>query len=224
MIELVGIRKVYPLGGEEIAALDGVSFHIRAGEFVAIIGPSGSGKSTLMHIMGCLDKPTEGSYKLDDSLVSAMRAEELAYIRSRKIGFIFQGFQLLPRLSAVDNVALPLALRGIDRHARRMAATEALERVGLGARLEHRPTQLSGGQQQRVAIARALIGQPPVILADEPTGNLDTQSGAEVLRILHGLHEQGTTVVLITHDPSVAQQATRRIAVRDGRIVRDTVV
>ncbi len=222
MIELTEIRKVYPMGGASVAALDGVSLRIRAGEFVAIVGPSGSGKSTLMHIMGCLDQPTSGGYRLDGVEVSGLRTPELDGIRNRKIGFIFQGFQLLPRLSAVENVELPLTLAGVDRRTRRARAAEALARVGLEGRMEHKPTQLSGGQQQRVAIARALVSRPPVILADEPTGNLDAQASAEVLDILHGLHEQGNTIVLITHDIGVAQQAARRIAVKDGNIVPES--
>ena len=217
MIELTDIRKVYAMGGASVAALDGVSLSIRAGEFVAIVGPSGSGKSTLMHIMGCLDQPTSGRYVLDGALVSGLRPGALAAIRNQKIGFIFQGFQLLPRLSAVENVELPLALAGMERRFRRQRAAEALARVGLASRMDHRPSQLSGGQQQRVAIARALVTKPPVLLADEPTGNLDPQASAEVLDILHGLHREGNTIVLITHDVGVAQQATRRIAVKDGR-------
>ncbi len=219
MIELTDIRKVYSMGGTAVAALDGVSLSIQAGEFVAIVGPSGSGKSTLMHIMGCLDQPTSGRYMLDGGLVSDLRGSALATIRNRKIGFIFQGFQLLPRLSAVENVELPLTLAGVERRIRRQQAAEALNNVGLASRMEHRPMQLSGGQQQRVAIARALVSKPPVLLADEPTGNLDPQSSAEVLDILHGLHAQGNTIVLITHDVGVAQQAARRIAVKDGSIV-----
>ena len=218
MIELTDIHKVYAMGGTSVAALDGVSLSIRAGEFVAIVGPSGSGKSTLMHIMGCLDQPTSGSYMLDGALVSGLRPGALAAIRNRKIGFIFQGFQLLPRLSAVENVELPLTLAGMERRMRRQRAAEALAKVGLMSRMDHRPSQLSGGQQQRVAIARALVAKPPVILADEPTGNLDPQASVEVLDILHHLHGEGNTIVLITHDGGVAQQAARRIAVKDGRV------
>jgi len=218
MIELTDIRKVYAMGGALVAALDGVSISIRAGEFVAVVGPSGSGKSTLMHIMGCLDQPTSGRYVLDGALVSHLRPGALAAIRNRKIGFIFQGFQLLPRLSAVENVELPLTLAGVERRMRRHRAAEAIARVGLEGRMDHKPSQLSGGQQQRVAIARALVTKPPVILADEPTGNLDPQASAEVLDILRGLHGEGNTIVLITHDGWVAQQAARRIAVREGLV------
>lgn len=221
MIELTDIRKVYPMGGTPVAALDGVSLTIRAGEFVAIVGPSGSGKSTLMHIMGCLDRPTSGRYLLDGGVVSDLQGDALAAIRNQKIGFVFQGFQLLPRLSAVENVELPLTLAGKDRRARRALAADALARVGLEHRMDHKPMQLSGGQQQRVAIARALVSKPPVILADEPTGNLDAQASAEVIEILHSLHAQGNTIVLITHDVGVAQQAVRRIAVKDGVIVQE---
>jgi putative ABC transport system ATP-binding protein len=218
VIRLTNIRKVYPMGGGEVAALAGVSLHIRAGEFVAIVGPSGSGKSTLMHIMGCLDRATSGAYALDGLPVSDLPGRALADIRNRKIGFVFQGFQLLPRLTALENVELPLTLRGADRKARRDAAEQALARVGLAERMEHRPMQLSGGQRQRVAIARALVGQPPVILADEPTGNLDAQASGEVMALLQALHGQGSTVVLITHDAAVARRAARRVLVRDGRI------
>jgi len=218
MIELTDIRKVYAMGGTSVAALDGITLSIRAGEFVAIVGPSGSGKSTLMHIMGCLDQPTSGLYVLDGAPVSGLRAGALAAIRNHKIGFIFQGFQLLPRLSAAENVELPLTLAGMERRLRRQRAAEALAKVGLTSRMDHRPSQLSGGQQQRVAIARALVANPPVILADEPTGNLDPQSSEEVLEILHCLHGEGSTIVLITHDGGVAQQAARRIAVKDGLV------
>jgi putative ABC transport system ATP-binding protein len=219
MIEIQDIEKVYRLGDMEVRALDGVSFKVEPGEWVAIMGPSGSGKSTLMNIIGCLDQPTSGSYRLDGTEVARMNDDQLAAVRNRKIGFVFQGFNLLSRTTALANVELPLVYAGI--HDRRQRAEAALQRVGLGDRLNHRPNELSGGQQQRVAIARALITDPAIILADEPTGNLDSKSGAEIMDILRGLHNQGMTIVMVTHDPDIAMQCKRIVHIRDGKVHKD---
>lgn len=221
MIRTEELTKLYPLGEKTVAALDGVSLHIRQGEYAAIIGPSGSGKSTLMHLLGCLDQPTSGAYYLHGRDVSTLSPQDLAKVRGEEIGFVFQGFQLLPRLTAEENVALPLLLRGVPARQRELRARALLEQVGLGERLRHRPGQLSGGQQQRVAVARALARNPSVILADEPTGNLDGQATKDVLALLEGLHREGRTVVLITHDPAVACRARRQIAIAGGKIVAD---
>ena len=218
MIQINNITKTYPFGGLHVAALNDVTLHIRPQEYVSIVGPSGSGKSTLMNIIGCLDTPTSGSYLLDGLNVSGLSANELANIRSRKIGFVFQGFHLLPRLTALENVALPLLLQGIPKNIREGRAAEALKQVGLSQRMGHKPSQLSGGQQQRVAIARALIHNPRVLLADEPTGSLDEQSTREVLTLLEGLHQKGNTIVLITHDAAVAERADRRVSVSAGYV------
>lgn len=218
LIELERVSKVYE-GGERVTALADVSLTIDRGEFVAVVGQSGSGKSTLMNILGCLDLPSGGRYRLDGVDVSRASAATLAQVRSRQIGFVFQGFHLIPSLTALENVELPLIYRGMGRDERRRRAEESLRRVGLSQRMRHRPNELSGGQQQRVAIARALAAQPPLILADEPTGNLDSTSGAEIMAMLHALHQDGHTVVLITHDAAVAQQAQRRIEIKDGRVV-----
>ena len=222
MAHLIDVRdacKIYRQGGEEIRALDHVSFWVDEGEFVAIIGQSGSGKSTLMNLLGCLDAPTSGSYFLDGQDVSQLGEAELSRIRNREIGFVFQGFNLIPSLDAAENVELPLLYRGIPRAERRQLSRRALQSVGLENRLHHLPSQMSGGQQQRVAVARAIAASPPVLLADEPTGNLDSRSGAEVMGILRRLNGQGKTVVLITHDPGIASQAGRTVTIQDGRIV-----
>ena len=222
-VEAVDVRRSYQLDGLAVEALRGVTLRIDPGEYVAIIGPSGSGKSTLMHLLGCLDRPTSGALRVGGRDVDRMSDAELAELRNHTIGFVFQAFQLLARTSAVENVALPLVYRGVRRAERRRRAIEALEAVGLGHRLGHRPGQLSGGEQQRVAIARALVTDPAVLLADEPTGNLDTRSGEEVLGILGRLNaERGVAVVVVTHDADVAARARRRIYVRDGLIEADT--
>ena len=218
VIQLDDVRKTYRTGDIEVAALDGVSLRIDRNEFVAVTGPSGSGKSTLMHILGCLDTPTSGVYRLAGHDVSALDADELADVRNLLIGFVFQQFHLLPELSAWRNVELPLVYAGVSRSDRRRRALEALDRVGLADRADHKPGELSGGQQQRVAVARALVTEPALILADEPTGNLDSTSTADVLSLLDELHEQGCTIVLITHEHDVAERAHRQVVVRDGRI------
>lgn len=221
MIDIDDLSKVYNMNGNEdnrVYALNHVNLHIKEHEFVSIIGPSGSGKSTLMNMLGCLDVPTEGSYKLDGKEVSKMKDDELAEVRNRTIGFVFQGFNLLPKLDAVENVELPLIYQGVSAKERRERAVKALESVGLGKRIHHKPSELSGGQQQRVAIARALITNPPLILADEPTGNLDSKSGREVIEIFKSLNKNGNTIVLITHDNGVANQAQRVIRIQDGKL------
>ncbi|MDN5363358.1 MAG: putative transport system ATP-binding protein [Eubacteriales bacterium] len=224
MIELVNISKIYRTGAVAVKALDGVSLTVQPGEMVAIMGPSGSGKTTLMNIIGCLDVPTEGRYLLEGKEVSRLKEDELAEIRNKKIGFVFQNFNLLPRLTALENVELPLIYRGMGAAERRERAEKALTMVGLADRMHHRPLELSGGQQQRVAIARALAGDPPIILADEPTGNLDSRAGAEVMTILKELNRNGKTVILITHDSQIANQAGRIIRIRDGRIAPEEEV
>ena len=221
LIEVEDLVKVYRTGDVELRALDGVSFSVAHGEFVAVMGPSGSGKSTTMNMLGCLDSPTQGRYLLDGRDVARLSGDELARVRNVKLGFVFQGFNLLPRLSAVDNVALPLVYAGVPARERRERAREALERVGLGARLGHRPNQMSGGQQQRVAIARALVGRAPLILADEPTGNLDTRTSEEIMDLLVEVNREGKTVVLVTHEPDIAAYARRVLHFKDGRLVSD---
>ncbi len=219
MIQLTGITKEYQMGTQVVHALRGVDLTIDKGEMVSIMGPSGSGKSTLMNVIGCLDLPTSGTYVLDGLDVSAMSDNDQARVRNKRIGFVFQQFNLLPRTSAIKQVALPLMYGGIHRHERFERARAALESVGLGDRIDHRPDELSGGQQQRVAIARALVVEPSIILADEPTGALDTQSGEEILNIFSDLNrERGMTVVMVTHDPDVARHTQRTIWIRDGRI------
>jgi putative ABC transport system ATP-binding protein len=218
-VEAVDVRRSYRLDGISVEALRGVSLRIDPGEYVAVVGPSGSGKSTLMHLLGCLDRPTAGELRVGGRDVATLSDAELAELRNHTIGFVFQSFQLLGRTSALDNVGLPLVYRGVRRAERRERAAAALTAVGLGHRLEHRPGQLSGGEQQRVAIARALVGEPRLLLADEPTGNLDTASGMEVMAILDGLVvDRGVAVVVVTHDPEIAALARRRIRVRDGRL------
>ncbi|EAX46693.1 ABC transporter related [Thermosinus carboxydivorans Nor1] len=221
-IELSDITKIYQMGDTPVAALAGVTLKIREGEFTAIMGPSGSGKSTLMNILGCLDRPTSGSYLLDGQEVSSLTDDELALTRNKKIGFVFQNFNLLPRMSAIDNVALPLVYAGVGVKERQKRAAAALAAVGLEHRMNHLPNELSGGQRQRVAIARALVNEPSIIMADEPTGALDTKSGNEVMEIFQSLNSCGRTIILVTHEPDIAAYARRVIHVRDGRIVRDT--
>ncbi len=225
LITLDHVHKVYRMGDMEIHALRGVSLHIRPGEFIAIMGASGSGKSTMMNILGCLDKPTRGQYFLEGQDVSKLSKDELADIRNRKIGFVFQGFNLLARTSAIENVELPLLYLGAKHSERVKRATESLELVGLGQRLHNMPNQLSGGQQQRVAIARALVNRPSIILADEPTGNLDSRTSIEVMDVFQYLNqERGITVALVTHEPDIAQYAKRVVVFKDGKIKRDYMV
>ncbi|MBQ7580478.1 MAG: ABC transporter ATP-binding protein [Clostridia bacterium] len=221
LIEINNVKKIYNPGENEVRALDGVSLKIENGEFVAIIGQSGSGKSTLMNMLGLLDKCTSGEYYMDGVDVSKMDDDELSDIRNKKIGFIFQGFNLIPSLTAKGNVELPLIYRGMKKAERSELSTKALEMVGLGQRMDHLPSEMSGGQQQRVAIARAVAAKPPIILADEPTGNLDSKSGAEVMKIIKDLHNGGRTIILITHDNEIALEAQRIIRIHDGRIVED---
>lgn len=221
LVEIKDVCKVYNPGENEVRALDHVSVTIDEGEFVAIIGQSGSGKSTLMNMLGCLDVPTSGLYRLHGHDVSELDDNELSDIRNREIGFIFQGFNLIPNLTALENVELPLIYRGVGKAKRVELAKQALEKVGLGHRIDHKPSEMSGGQQQRVAIARAIAQAPPIILADEPTGNLDSRSTQEIMGILKALHEDGRTVILITHDNEIAERAKRVIKIKDGRIETD---
>ena len=218
IIALEGVSRTYTSGRLAVPALVSVDLRIDRGEFVAIIGPSGSGKSTMMNILGCLDRPTSGRYILDGTPVDTLDDDGLARLRSRAIGFVFQSYNLLPRTTALENVSAPLMYQGVGRRERHARAQAALERLGLGDRLDHEPTELSGGQQQRVGIARALVTEPALLLADEPTGNLDSHSGAEVIELFHALHASGRTIILITHDPEVAAVADRQVHIRDGRI------
>ncbi|MFN3652973.1 MAG: ABC transporter ATP-binding protein [Armatimonadota bacterium] len=222
MLELTGIRKIYTMGDQEVRALDGVDLQVEEGEFVAIMGPSGSGKSTLMHILGLLDAPTAGSYRLDGEEVSDLDEVELAQVRNRTIGFIFQSFNLLPSFTALENVELPMVYGGV--RGRRERARQALERVGLANRMDHKPTELSGGQQQRVAIARAVAAEPRILMADEPTGNVSTQQGEEIMQIFQELNDEGVSVIVVTHEPHIARHSRRLVQVRDGRIVADDAI
>ncbi len=221
VIDCRGVERRFRMGEADVQALRGVSLRVDRGEYVAIVGPSGSGKSTLMNILGCLDSPSGGSYRLDGEPVERLSDAELAAVRNRKIGFVFQTFNLMARQTALDNVALPLVYAGVPRVERRARAREVLEHVGLGNRLDHRPDQLSGGQRQRVAVARALVTRPSLMLADEPTGNLDQATGRDVLQLFDELHAGGATIVLVTHDPQIARRARRRIEIMDGRVQAD---
>ena len=223
MISLTNIVKRYMMGEEEIMALAGVDLSIARNEYVALIGPSGSGKSTLMNLLGCLDTPSEGKYILNGRDTSTMNDNELAKVRNQEIGFIFQSFHLLPRMSVLQNVMQPLVYRGIPAAERAKLAAQALNKVGLGDRMAHRPNQLSGGQRQRVAIARALVGNPSILLADEPTGNLDSKTSAEIMALFDELHQQGQTVIVVTHEPDIAAHCHRTLRVSDGKIVQDSV-
>ena len=225
MIKLEDVTKIYRMGTVEVPALRGLNLDVDAGEFMAIMGPSGSGKSTLMNILGCLDQPTDGQYYLDGTAVGQLNDNQLAQIRNKKIGFVFQNYNLLARTSAVDNVEIPMVYAGLSMFARRSKATQALQSVGLGDRLRHKPNELSGGEQQRVAIARALVNEPAIILADEPTGNLDSNTGKEILRIFQRLNsERGITVIFVSHDPDVAACTRRIVRLRDGLIVGEEKV
>jgi putative ABC transport system ATP-binding protein len=219
IIDMRGIRKVYDTGKVKVEALKGIDLGIERGEFVAVVGPSGSGKSTLMNLIGCLDTPTDGTYRLAGEDVQGLTRDQLADVRNRRVGFVFQNFNLLPHISAYENVELPMIFGGVPPKERRERATELLTRVGLGDRLDHKPTELSGGQMQRVAIARALAMNPDILLADEPTGNLDTSSGSDIMGVFTELWEQGRTLVIITHDPALAKRAGRLVTVQDGNVI-----
>jgi len=221
MITMKDIIKTYQMGDTTVHALDGITVSIQRGEFVAITGPSGSGKSTLLNILGCLDRPTSGSYQLDGAEVATLNDDQLALTRNKKIGFVFQSFNLLPRISAVKNIALPLVYSGVEDHERMSRALSALSKVGIAERKDHRPNELSGGQRQRVAIARALVTDPAILIADEPTGNLDTKSSLEIMDIFCGLHDQGRTIIMVTHEADIAAYAKRVIRFRDGKIFSD---
>jgi putative ABC transport system ATP-binding protein len=221
LLAVEDLTRVYHVGGEEVRALDGVSFEVRRGEWVAVVGQSGSGKSTLMNVLGCLDTPTSGRYAIAGEDVAGLSDDALADLRNRELGFVFQTFQLLARATALANVELPLVYRGVPRRERRERAEAALAAVGLAARMHHRPNELSGGQRQRVAIARALVGDPSLLLADEPTGNLDTATGEEIVRLFAELHARGHTILLVTHEPRIAGRCPRAIRLSDGRVVAD---
>lgn len=222
LIALSDVRKRYDMGQEQVHALDGVSLKIDRGDYIAVMGPSGSGKSTLMNVIGCLETPTSGSYKLRDREIAGMHDDELAAIRNQEIGFVFQTFNLLPRVDAMQNVELPLIYSGLTRAERRERAGRALQEVGLTNRMHHRPTELSGGQRQRVAIARALVNRPSLVLADEPTGNLDSKTGEEIMGLIEDLHRRGNTIILVTHEEELANHAARVVRLLDGKIVSDT--
>ena len=222
LIEIRDVSKIYTLGDNQVNALNGVNLDIDSGEFIAIIGPSGSGKSTLMHILGCLDTPSSGTITIDGIPISSASGKDLPTIRNQKIGFVFQFFNLLPKLNILQNVELPMVYAGVGGAERHQRSRAALESVGLGDRLKHRPGQLSGGQTQRAAIARALVNNPKIILADEPTGNLDTHTGETILEIFRGLHREGRTIAIVTHDPEIAAIAQRQVEIRDGRVVSGT--
>lgn len=224
LVQLEGISKHYKSGDEDVYALDGISLRIDKGEFLAILGPSGSGKSTLMNVLGCLDKPTAGHYQLEQNDVSVLNGNQLAEIRNSKIGFVFQSFNLLEYASALENVALPLVYSGVNTKIRHAKAAQLLKRVGLGDRMNHKPNQLSGGQKQRVAIARALVNDPQIILADEPTGALDSKSGAEIEALFNELHQEGRTLIVVTHDNALARRTKRIINIKDGKVVGDEML
>jgi putative ABC transport system ATP-binding protein len=224
LIRLQGITRQYVMGDQTVYALQGIDLQIERNEMVAFIGASGSGKSTMMNIVGCLDKPSSGEYWLNGREVATMSGDDLARVRNQEIGFIFQSFHLLPRASALDNVAQPLIYRGVPLRERLALAEQALQRVGLGARIHHRPNELSGGQRQRVAIARALVGKPSILLADEPTGNLDSATSLEIMDLIREVHQGGQTVVIVTHEPEIAEQCQRIVRLRDGRVMSDTRV
>ncbi|UOK43935.1 ABC transporter ATP-binding protein [Flavobacterium enshiense] len=221
MIEIKGITRDFPLGNEIVYVLKGIDLHINKGEYVALMGPSGSGKSTLMNLLGCLDTPTAGSYVLNGKDVSKMKDDELAEIRNKEIGFVFQTFNLMPRTTALDNVALPMIYAGYDKNSRTKRATTVLTQVGLSDRMDHKPNQLSGGQRQRVAVARALVNHPSIILADEPTGNLDSKTSVEIMNLFDEIHANGNTVILVTHEEDIAKHAHRIIRLKDGMIESD---
>jgi putative ABC transport system ATP-binding protein len=223
IISVENLRKTYIMGTTEVHALQDITMNVFKNEYLALMGPSGSGKSTLMNLIGCLDTPTSGSYWLNDTEVSTMTDDELAHVRNKEIGFVFQTFNLLPRLTALENVALPLVYAGVPRKQRLEKAQQVLDSVGLGDRVEHKPNELSGGQRQRVAIARALVNDPSIILADEPTGNLDTKTSIEIMEIFDKIHAAGNTVILVTHEPDIAEKAKRVIWLRDGLIESDTI-
>lgn len=223
IIKIENIRKIYKVGNQEVRALDGVDININKNEYVAIMGPSGSGKSTLMNILGCLDTPTSGLYVLNGTDVSKMKDSELAVVRNKEIGFIFQSFNLLPRYTALDNVALPLIYSGESRKQRDIKATDALTKVELSDRMHHKPNELSGGQRQRVAVARALINDPSIILADEPTGNLDSKTSIEIMKLFQKIHQSGNTIIVVTHEEDIAKHAARIIRLKDGLIESDEV-
>ncbi|TNF75894.1 MAG: ABC transporter ATP-binding protein [Acidobacteria bacterium] len=222
MIRMEGIRKVYDTGKIQVEALRGIDLEVDSGEFVAVVGPSGSGKSTLMNLIGCLDTPTDGHYELSGQPVAKMKKDELATVRNRRVGFVFQNFNLLPQISSFENVEMPLLFGGVSRRKRHQRVEELMERVGLGDRMDHKPTELSGGQMQRVAVARALAMDPDIVLADEPTGNLDSSSGGDIMELFEELWRQGRTMVVITHDAALARRANRQVEIHDGLITSDT--